>query len=60
MKTSTILAVAATAAALISDGLAANYHDLVEQGYRWVNTDGPEGHRVFVVKPLQDTWNGMF
>ena len=43
MKTSTILAVAAAAAALISNGSAANYDDFVEQGYRWVNTDGPYG-----------------
>ena len=43
MKVSTILAVAAAAAALISDGLAANYDDLVGQGYRWVNIDGPYG-----------------
>jgi hypothetical protein len=41
MKISTILAVTAAAAALISDGLAANYDDLVEQGYRWVKIDGP-------------------
>ena len=41
MKISTILPVAAAPAALISDGLAANYDDLVKKGYRWVNSDCP-------------------
>ena len=43
MKISTILPVAAAPAALISDGLAANYDDLVKKGYRWVNSDLPYG-----------------
>ena len=43
MKTSTILPVAAAPAALISDGLAANYDDLVKKGYRWINSDLPYG-----------------
>src|SRR4030088_623466 len=41
MKISTILSVAAATAALISTGLSANYDDIIEKGYRWVDVDGP-------------------
>jgi len=37
----TILSVATAAAGLVSAGLAANYDDLIRQGYRWVAVDGP-------------------
>ena len=37
----TILSVATAAAGLVSAGLAANYDDLIKQGYRWVTVDGP-------------------
>ena len=41
MKVPTILSVAAVAVLVTSAGLAANYDDLVAQGYRWVTVDGP-------------------
>jgi hypothetical protein len=37
----TILLAAAVAVGLASAGLAANYDDLIRQGYRWVTVDGP-------------------
>ena len=37
----TILSVATVAVGLVSAGLAANYDELIRQGYRWVTVDGP-------------------
>ena len=41
MKVRTILLGAAVTVGLVSAGLAANYDDLIKQGYRWVTVDGP-------------------
>ena len=41
MNVRTILSVATAAVWLASAGLAANYDDLIKQGYRWVTVDGP-------------------
>jgi hypothetical protein len=37
----TILLAAVVTVGLVSAGLAANYDDLIKQGYRWVTVDGP-------------------
>jgi hypothetical protein len=37
----TILSVAVGAVGLASAGLAANYDDLIKQGYGWTTVDGP-------------------
>jgi hypothetical protein len=37
----TILLGAAVIVGLVSAGLAANYDELIRQGYRWVTVDGP-------------------
>ena len=41
MKVRTILLGAAVTVGLVSAGLAANYDELITQGYRWVTVDGP-------------------
>ena len=41
MTITKVLSVAAAAALLPSTGLAANYEELVKEGYRWAAVDGP-------------------
>lgn len=41
MKITRILFVVASTAVLTSTGLAANYKELVKEGYRWAAADGP-------------------
>jgi hypothetical protein len=43
LRLAIILSVGAAALGTVSTALAANYDDLVAQGYRWVIVDGPYG-----------------